>query len=149
MLSDWWLELQMIHKFSHSRRRPLGPSPGWKLSHLRHYAKQVLRHFQVAEGPSRTFFVIVKTDGSFAALLTGDQSGQKVQKLSYLQWIWGGLSVNTQPCHKYLWIWELWTPIQEWGRKQYPNMVWEVLLENGCPGQERFRLHILPREFPW
>ena len=30
-------------------------------------------------------------------------------------------TVNTL-CHKYLWRSELWTPIQEWGRKQYPNM---------------------------
>ena len=38
----YWVELQTIHRFSQSRRRPLlGPSPGWKrllvLSHLRHY----------------------------------------------------------------------------------------------------------------
>ena len=41
------LELQTIHLFSQSGRRPLlGPSSGWKhlLSHLRHYAKQALTH---------------------------------------------------------------------------------------------------------
>ena len=39
---QFWLELQMIHRFSQSWPMPLlGPSPGWKLllalSHLRHY----------------------------------------------------------------------------------------------------------------
>ena len=41
------IELQTIHQFSQSRRRPLiGPSPGWKcllaLSHLRHFSKRTL-----------------------------------------------------------------------------------------------------------
>ena len=70
MFSESVLELQTIHRFSQSRRRPLlGPSPGWKcllaLLHLR-YSEDTMA---LTCGNVGAFSVIVKTDGSFAALI--------------------------------------------------------------------------------
>ena len=87
--------------------------------------------------------------------LTGevDQSGQKVQKLSYLQWIWGGLSVNTQPCNIATSI----SGDQNYGLRYKSGVgsniqTWygKYCLKMAAPGRKGSgRLHILPREFPW